>query len=88
MDTKYRLGTNFESVNHIAVVGTTGQHVKIYINGLLLATRNGSYTFSRPSGGDVYLGHSAFFPSGLAGDTGVRTVIGYIDEVRISIVSI
>jgi hypothetical protein len=70
--------------HHIAVVGTADQHVKFYVNGTLYATRNGSYTFSMPSGGDIYLGNSSFFPSGIAGDTGVRTLNGYIDEVRIS----
>lgn len=70
--------------HHIAVVGTSGQHVKIYLNGTLSATRAGSYTFSLPTGGDIYLGHAFGLPGGLPGDTGVRTMNGYIDEVRIS----
>ena len=69
---------------HIAVVGTSGQHVKIYVNGTLSATRNGSYTFSIPTGGDIYLGHSAFFPPAVAS---VASINGYIDEVRISTVA-
>jgi len=67
--------------HHIAVVGTSGQHVKIYVNGVLKNTRAGSYTFSVPSAGDVYLGHSAFFPGVVAA---VSSINGYIDEVRIS----
>ena len=70
--------------HHIAVVGTSGQHVKIYVNGTLYATRAGAYTFGLPNAGDIYLGHAFGLPSGLPGDTGVRTINGYIDEVRIS----
>jgi len=70
--------------HHIAVVGTSGQHVKIYINGTLSATRAGSYTSGLPTNGDIYLGHSFGLPGGLPGDTGVRTMNGYIDEVRFS----
>lgn len=73
-----------EQWHHIAVVGTSGQHIKIYINGTLYATRAGSYTFSLPTGGDIYLGHAFGLPGGLPGDTGVRTMNGYIDEVRFS----
>jgi hypothetical protein len=69
---------------HIAVVGTSNQHVKIYVNGTLVGTRNGSYTFSIPAGGDIYLGHSAFFPAGVGP---VSSINGYIDEVRISTVA-
>jgi hypothetical protein len=70
--------------HHIAIVGTSGQHIKIYINGTLYVTRAGSYFLSMPSAGDIGLGHSLSLPGGLPGDTGVRTINGYIDEVRFS----
>lgn len=62
--------------HHIAIVGTSGQHLKLYYNGTNISTVNQAYTLHTSN--NLYFGHYPFFPGG------ARTFNGYIDEVRIS----
>lgn len=62
--------------HHIALVGTSGQHMKIYLNGTNVATVNGAYDVFTSN--NFYFGHYPYFPGGAI------TLNGYIDEVRFS----
>jgi len=62
--------------HHIAAVGTTGQHIKLYLNGAQIASLNGSYDLF--TGNTGYVGYYPF-------PGGIRTFNGYVDEVRITI---